>query len=309
MSPPMTMRDQALLGASQSESGVEAIMGGGYTPPNDDFYTYNLDTDSYTTISVYPTTTYGGGGFGNSSGGVFFGGYATSVTQNTKEWNGISWGAGGTLSSTAGNQCLGGGTSDDGMLIGQGHVAYGSNHTYAYTSSVWSSGNTFTYYARQGAQAGTRDGSAMSITGYGGNTGGSGGAGVRAESSTRGAFDGTWSSGSETTHKTFQQNNASGDSSSMSFAGGYSVSDPATPLDTNTNWNGSSYDNDTVMPVGTYTTVGCGSNDVEKLLCIAGTASTGYTDVAYLWDQTSWTTLATYPVACGYGSGGYYTGE
>ena len=287
-------------------AGVEAIMGGGYTPPNDDFYTWNEATDTFTTITVFPTTTYGGGGFGNSSGGVFIGGYATAVSQATKEWNGIAWVAGGAIGSAAGNQCLGGGTADDGMMIGQGAVAYGSQSTYAYTSSVWTAGNNTTYWQRQGAQAGTRDGTAMTVTGYGGNTGGGAGASAREESSTRGAFDGTYSAGSVTTHKTFQQNCAAGDSSSLSWAGGYDAGAPATPLDKNTNWNGGSYVANTVMTTGKYTTVGCGSNDDTKLLAFAGTASTGYTNNSLLWNDVVWATLTVYPIACGYGSGGYY---
>jgi hypothetical protein len=69
----------------------EAITGGGYAPDKDEFYTYNMTTDAYTAITVFPTTVYNSGGFGNSTGFLCFGGYTPSTTTSSYEWDGLAW--------------------------------------------------------------------------------------------------------------------------------------------------------------------------------------------------------------------------
>jgi len=285
----------------------EAIMGGGYGSPTtyDDFYTWNPTTDTFTTITLYSTTTYGGGGCGSNTEFFNVGGYSASVTQRTEEWNGTAWSTTGNIGATSGNQGAGGGTSADGFMGSQGMVSYGTQSTYYYASGSWSSGNNLTYYNRQCAQGGTGSGTPICISGYGGTSGGSSGAGERPEANVRSSgTSGTWSAITNTSHQCWGTGQGmGGDASDFTYTGGYTTSG-TNPSNENTNWNGSAYTALTVMTTGKYSTVGCGGNSVDDILSCAGVDSGGYTNNNIFWDGSAWSTKTVYPQTNGYGAGG-----
>ena len=294
-------------------AGNDAIAGGGYgtngvnAVPNDDFYTYNVSSNTYTTITQYSSTIYNQGGWGNSNDGTQFGGYVSSgANTRTEHWNGTSWSAGGSITWSGNGQCQGGGTSStDALCVGVGGASYGMNTSYAYDGS-WATGQTITYYQRQSAQGGNKTGSGISISGYGGNSGGASGASQRAEGCTRGAFNGAWGSITNTTHIAHMGCWCSaGDSSDFNYVGGYNTAS-STFQQLNTKWNGASYVAETIIPMQKAYPNGTGGDDTDNMLSFAGLDNSwGLIDDAFYWDGVSWTTIAVYPQATYSGNGGY----
>jgi hypothetical protein len=302
-----------VVGSGGGGGGSEAIAGGGYATngangvPNADYYTYNVATDTYTTITQYSSNLYSQGGYGNSNDGTVFGGHVGSGSNTrTEHWNSISWGAGGPIIWTGGGQCQGGGTSGtDGLCLGSGQASYGLNTTYAYDGS-WVSGQSLTYYQRQSAQGGDKNGSGISITGYGGNTGTGTGASQRAEACTRGSYNGAWSSITNTTHKGHQGTWCSaGDSSDFNYVGGYDTA-TTTYLTLNTKWNGVSYSAETPITTAQTYPNGCGGDDTDNIISFAGLNPSGaISDTSYYWNGISWITIAVYPQDTYAGNGGF----
>jgi len=290
---------------------VEAVTGGGYAPDKDEFYTYNMTTDAYTAITVFPTTVYNSGGFGNSTGFLCFGGYTPSTTTSSYEWDGLAWSAGGTTPTPAGSQNNGAGSLGDAMLCGSGMSSYGSQSTYSYASSVWATGGAnLTYWQRGSVQSGNKTGSAMSISGYGGNTGGAAGATARQEGCTRGAWNGAWGAIALTSHRVFGNSFAcGGDPSDFTYACGYTNLYAIVASDLNTNYNGSSYTSLTICPTNRYSPQGLNGNDSTKVYVLAGVIVNGghiTSNTCNLWNNVAWSTLNNYPVTSYAGCGGAY---
>ena len=171
--------------------GNEAFVGGGYNGAfggsTDEFFTFNIDTDTWSSVVTFPYTTYNQGGAGSSTDTIFWGGYNSGGGSNptlTQKWNGTSFSAGGHITWSGNGQSVGNGSGATNSFVSSNNASYGTNSTWEYNLS-WSTGNNITYYQRQGAQGGDTNTNAIVVTGFGGNTGGSAGASARSEACTR----------------------------------------------------------------------------------------------------------------------------
>jgi len=66
--------------------GNEAFVGGGYNGAfggsTDEFFTFNIDTDTWSSVVTFPYTTYNQGGAGSSTDTIFWGGYNSGGGSN-----------------------------------------------------------------------------------------------------------------------------------------------------------------------------------------------------------------------------------
>jgi len=125
-----------------------------YNSTSNTLKAFNLGSASWTSSGSMSTARAGGGVARSApqTASLLFGGYvppgATAV-DNTEEYNGSSWTAGGALPGTARN-CAGAGTQTAGLFCG----GVGQNNkTYEYDGSSWTAGGDMSNIAHSEGQA------------------------------------------------------------------------------------------------------------------------------------------------------------
>ena len=259
---------------------------------------YNTTSDTFKTVLVNEawasgspliTGVYGSMQFGTQTAGVAAGGSASpGITNVTQEYNGSGWSSESNL-GTGRYRGGAGGTETAGVVFG-GEVGPDTTATEEYDGSSWTSGG-----AMSKARRTTGFGIQTSASAVGGYDNANKLANVE-------DYNGTsWTSGTNLP-LAGTIDSGSGLTSSARVAGGIfgpgSSHPPSSPQTFNNNigWDGTSWSDDTAIPVNRYNNSGCGTSSDDYYTAGGRNPSPATLNTTVYWNGSAWSdapTLAT----------------
>jgi len=239
----------------------------------------------------YPSTIQDPAGSGPITAAAVYGGYTTTYTAATNEYDGSAWTGGGAMNTGRATYQTGTGSQTAALQATGYATSAHTNQSEEYNGSSWTSGNTLTY-SRYGAVGGGIQTSALIIGGSGGPSPSSPNTALDKTEE----YDGTnWTAGGDLPAAQAGGSGFSGTSSSSAIIAGFSP-----PKTVTLSYDGSSWtDLGHALVVGKSTPAGGSQQGTTTLALIAGglDPSPAHTTGSQQYNGTSWVTAPSMSTA------------
>tara|TARA_R100001015_G_C4619494_1_gene176230 strand:- start:39 stop:1877 length:1839 start_codon:yes stop_codon:yes gene_type:complete len=268
-----------------------AIAVGGQTP-SVTTATESYDGTSWTTLpATYPVAFSDGSSSGTQTAGLIFGGYtsAADVTTTTRKFDGTTYSSAPSMGTAtargaaAGSQsatlAFGGTSPNPGTVVEEFNIS-----ANVITAAAWASGTALPISpGEQGTGVG-QTAEAYLHGGYFSNP-------TSTNSNKYFIYDGSTHSSIPNTTKTIAWRGSNGSSTSGLVYGGYFYPGGSGPYTNVESYNGSSWSNETAIPIAEYGYVGAGPSETAAIVIGGDEGPT----TTHLYDGSSWTSGSAYP--------------